>query len=47
MEGILGELDGEEVNACPYLARIAELLQRHSLDAILVGNAGAAIQGAP
>src|SRR5437867_1558669 len=37
----------DAMNAYPYLARAAELLQRHSLEAILVGNAAAAIQGAP
>jgi hypothetical protein len=35
------------MDAAPILARIAELLERHRLEAILVGNAGAAVQGAP
>jgi hypothetical protein len=35
------------MDAAPILARIAELLEHHRLEAILVGNAGAAVQGAP
>jgi hypothetical protein len=35
------------MDAAPYLQTIAELLERHALEAILVGNAAAAIQGAP
>jgi hypothetical protein len=34
-------------DAQPVLARIAELLERHGLEAILIGNAAAALQGAP
>src|SRR5215467_15636101 len=34
------------MDALPILARIAELLERHHLEAILVGNAAAALQGA-
>jgi hypothetical protein len=35
------------MDASPLLARIAGLLERHSLEAILVGNAAAALAGAP
>ena len=35
------------MDASPLLARIAGLLERHSLKAILVGNAAAALAGAP
>jgi hypothetical protein len=35
------------VDASPTLARIAQLLERHGLEAVLIGNAAAALQGAP
>src|SRR5690242_5377588 len=35
------------MDAQPLLARIGALLERHKLEAILIGNAGAALQGAP
>jgi predicted nucleotidyltransferase len=35
------------MDAAPILARIAEVLNRHGLDVVMVGNAAAAIQGAP
>ena len=35
------------MDAAPLLIRIAKLLREHNLEAILIGNAGAAIQGAP
>jgi predicted nucleotidyltransferase len=34
------------MDAAPLLIRVAKLLQRHRLDAVLIGNAGAALQGA-
>jgi hypothetical protein len=34
-------------NGAPYLLRVARALRVARLEAILVGNAGAAIQGAP
>ena len=35
------------MDAAPLLIRVARLLQKHNLDAILIGNAAAALQGAP
>ena len=35
------------MDAAPLLIQIANLLRRHNLDAILIGNAAAALQGAP
>jgi predicted nucleotidyltransferase len=35
------------VNAKPYLVEIGEALRDAALDAVLIGNAGAALQGAP
>ena len=35
------------MDASPLLARIAQLLERHGLETVLIGNAAAALQGAP
>lgn len=35
------------MDAGPLLARIAQLLEKHGLEAVLIGNAAAALQGAP
>jgi hypothetical protein len=35
------------MDAAPILRRLAELLNRHGLEAIMIGNAAAALQGAP
>src|SRR5213594_755198 len=35
------------MDARPLLARIARLLEEHGLEAVLIGNAAAALQGAP
>src|SRR5260370_2678690 len=35
------------MDAAPLLTRIAQLLERHGLEAVLIGNAAAALQGAP
>src|SRR5947208_9210991 len=35
------------MDARPLLTRIAGMLEEHGLDAVLIGNAAAALQGAP
>src|SRR5262245_53655409 len=35
------------MDARPFLSRIASMLERHALEAVLIGNAAAALQGAP
>jgi hypothetical protein len=35
------------MNARPVLAKVTQLLSEHRLEAILIGNAAAALQGAP
>jgi len=35
------------VDAAPLLAEVGRLLQKFHLDAVLIGNAAAALQGAP
>jgi hypothetical protein len=35
------------MDAAPILSQIAELLARHGLEVVMIGNAAAALQGAP